>query len=121
MKYILLLLYFLLIFACRQNDVIPNSVIPPDEMGKILFEANMAEEFVNSYVMKDRSKNKETEMKREYEKIFFIHNITEQQFKKSYDFYRSHPEIYKSLMDSLDAKAQRKRSDVYSMGAFQSR
>lgn len=120
MRYIWPLFCFLA-FACRQNDEIPSSVIPPEEMGKILFEANMAEEFVNSYVMKDRSKNKETEMKREYKKIFFMHDVTEQQFKKSYDFYRSHPEIYRALMDSLDAKAQRKRSDVYSMGAFQSR
>ena len=114
------LLICLLVFACRQNDEIPPSVIPPEEMEKILFEANMAEEFVNSYILKDLSKNKETEMKREYEKIFYLHNVTEQQFKKSYDFYRSHPEIYKSLMDAFDAKAQRKRSDIYSMGAFES-
>ena len=110
MKYICLLFCFFA-FSCKQKDTIPSSIIPPEEMEKILFEANMAEEFVNNYVMRDRSKNKETEVRREYEKIFF----TEQQFKKSYDFYRSHPDIYKMLMDSLDAKAQRKRSETYSM------
>jgi len=114
MRYACLLLCFFAL-ACRQEDAIPSSVIPPEEMEKILFEANMAEEFVNNYVMRDRSKNKETEIRREYEKIFFMHGITEQQFKKSYDFYRSHPDIYKTLMDSLDAKAQRKRSETYSM------
>jgi len=67
------------------------------------------------YVMRDRSKNKETEIKREYEKIFFMHGVTEEQFEKSYDFYRSHPDIYKILMDSLDAKAQRKRNEAYSL------
>ena len=60
MRYICLLLCFF-VFACKQKDTIPSSIIPSEEMEKILFEANMAEEFVNSYVMRDRSKNKETE------------------------------------------------------------
>ena len=113
MKYIFLLLCFFT-FSCKQKNSIPSSVLPAEEMEKILFEANMAEEFVNSYVMRDRSKNKETEIRKEYAKIFFMHGITEEQFKKSYDFYRSHPDIYKVLMDSLDAKSQRKRSEAYS-------
>ena len=109
--YIVLAAVFLLT-GCSQNKI-PTGIIQPHEMGNMLFEITMAEEFVNSFVAKDSSKNKEAEIQKEYQKIFLLHEVTEAQFKESYDFYRSHTGIFKTMMDSLNARAQRKRNEVY--------
>lgn len=103
-----------LLTACS-GDKVPSGVIEQHEMGNVLFEITMAEEFVNTYVAKDSSKNKDIEIQKEYQKIFLLHSITEAQFKKSYDFYRSHTGIFKIMMDSLNARAQRARNDLYRM------
>ncbi|HRO47750.1 DUF4296 domain-containing protein [Agriterribacter sp.] len=103
-----------LLTGCSGRKV-PSGVIEPHEMGNMLFEITMAEEFVNSYVSKDSSKNKEVEIQKEYQKIFLLHKVTEAQFKKSYDFYRSHTGIFKTMMDSLNARAQRGRNELYRM------
>ena len=111
--YTVLVAVFLL-NGCSQKKI-PADVIQPHEMGNILFEITMAEEFVNSYIAKDSSKNKDEEIQREYQKIFLLHEVTEAQFEESYDFYRSHTGIFKTMMDSLNARTQRKRNEVYQM------
>lgn len=98
--------------SCGNNKV-PSDIIQPDEMGKILFEISMAEEFVNSYIAKDSSRNKDVEIQQEYQKIFLLHKVNESQFKKSYEFYNAHPSIFKTLMDSLNDRGQRSRNRLY--------
>lgn len=110
-RYIGLIVVWLVI-GCSGKDV-PSGIIQPHEMGNILFEISMAEEFVNTYVARDTSKNRPAEIEKEYQKIFLLHKITEAEFKKSYNFYRSHTEIFKSMMDSLNARSQRARNELY--------
>lgn len=100
------------IAACSRSRV-PSNIIQPHEMGNMLFEISMAEEFVNSFIAKDSSRDKEVEIRKEYQKIFLLHKVKEEQFKKSYEFYRSHPAIFKTMMDSLNARAQRTRNELY--------
>lgn len=107
-----LLLAGVLLINCSRNKV-PSDIIQPHEMGNILFEVSMAENFVNSYLAKDSSRNRESNIQQEYQKIFALHHITEEQFKKSYDFYRSNIDIFKVMMDSLNARAQRERTDLF--------
>lgn len=101
-----------LVMGCSGKDV-PADIIQPHEMGNMLFEISMAEEFVNTYVAKDTTKNRSAEIEKEYQKIFLLHKITEAEFRKSYDFYRSHTEIFKLMMDSLNARSQRARNELY--------
>lgn len=110
-KYIVLIVAFG-VAACSRSRV-PSDIIQPHEMGNMLFEISMAEEFVNSFVAKDSSRDKDVEIQKEYQKIFLLHNIKEEQFQKSYAFYRSHPDIFKTMMDSLNARAQRERNELY--------
>jgi len=100
------------ISGCSRNKI-PSDIIQPHEMGNILFEISMAENFVNSYLAKDSSRNRASDIRQEYQKIFALHHITEEQFRKSYDFYRSNIDIFKTMMDSLNARAQRQRTDLF--------
>lgn len=105
---------WVLAIACSGNKP-PSKIIQPHEMGNILFEISMAEEFVSVYVAKDSSKNKDVELQKEYQKIFLLHGVTEAKFEKSYSYYRSHINMFKVMMDSLNARVQRARNDLYRM------
>lgn len=109
---IALLCLLCFVVSCKSNDI-PKRVIQPDLMGKVLFSLNMAEEFVNSYVAKDSSRNKAQELQKEYQKVFLLFQVTKDDFEKSYEFYKTHPEIFKVLLDTLDARGQRRRMDLY--------
>ncbi|HRP32889.1 MAG TPA: hypothetical protein PKV73_13405, partial [Agriterribacter sp.] len=63
------LIVVLLVMGCSGKDV-PADIIQPHEMGNMLFEISMAEEFVNSFVAKDSSRDKDVEIQKEYQKIF---------------------------------------------------
>lgn len=98
---------------CSCKSGTEANIIAPGKMGSVLFDMNVADDFVTIYVSKDSSKNKTLELNREYQKIYLLYNITEDEFKRSYEYYKSHPDEYKVLMDSLNAKAQRRREDLY--------
>lgn len=106
-------LMFFLIVSCGKGVKVPSNVIQPEDMEKILFELNMAEDFVMTYIAKDTTKNRDAEIKMEYHKVFMLHGVNEQQFEESYDFYKKNPDIFRVVMDSLNAKAQRKRNEIY--------
>ncbi len=118
MKYgfLFMLLTALLFSSCSSKNKVPSGIIQPDEMGTMLFEVTMAEEFVNGYVAKDSSRNREAEIQKEYQKILLLHEVSEKKFKDSYDFYRSHPGIFRTMIESLDAKAQKKRNEMFQTG-----
>lgn len=107
-----LLMLVWILTGCLGKDV-PSSIIQPHEMGNILFEISMAEEFVNTYVAKDSLINRDTAIRKEYQKIFLLHDISEAKFKKSYDYYRSHIDVFKVMMDSLNNRSQRARNELY--------
>ncbi|MBX3240164.1 MAG: DUF4296 domain-containing protein [Chitinophagaceae bacterium] len=102
-----------LLAACSHDTKVPKGILPPERMGNILFAVTMAEEFVNGYVARDSSRNKEQELQKEYQKVFLVYEVSREDFEKSYAYYRSQPEIFKVLLDSLDARAQRRRMDLY--------
>lgn len=103
----------LLLAACGSGSLVPRDFIQPPEMEKILFELNMAEEFVSAYMTKDSTRNKDVEIKKEYHKIYLLHGVNEKKFEESFAYYKQNPDLFRVVMDSLNAKAQRKRNDIY--------
>ncbi len=99
--------------SCKNSDRIPGDILQPERMGKVLFALNMAEEFVSLYVAKDSARNKEQELEKEYQKVFLLYQVTKDEFEKSYEFYKKHPDIFKVMLDTLDARGQRRRIDLY--------
>lgn len=115
MKSLLFVFSIIVLASCSGNSKAKGDIIPADKMGSVLFDMNVAEEFVNLYVAKDSTKDKKAELNKEYQKVYMLYDVTEQQFKSSYDYYKSNPATYKILIDSLNAKAQRRRDDLYRM------
>jgi hypothetical protein len=49
-----------------------------------------------------------------YQQVFQLHQVTRDEFRKSFQFYLDHPEITKPLIDSVLARGNRLRMESYS-------
>jgi hypothetical protein len=103
-----------LLAACKDDDSIPKGIIAKDNMGKILWDMIEADQYSIQYLTKDSArKTLKAETMKLYEEIFRIHHISKEEFQKSFQFYTSHPDITKTMFDSLSARANRQRIDLY--------
>jgi hypothetical protein len=99
------LIVFVFILSACSREKKPD-VIPVPEMSKIMWDMVRADQYVADFVIKDTALSKKQESIKLYEAIFRIHHITQAEFKKSMDYYKSKPELIQPLLDSL-VKMQR--------------
>jgi hypothetical protein len=99
------------LISCTDKDKIPKGVLPKDKMESVLWDMLEAERYRATFI-KDSAKIK-TETFKLYAEVFAIHQITKDQFIKSYKFYMSRPDIARDMFDSLSAMANRRREDMY--------
>lgn len=111
-------LLILLFIACTNKTKIPTDVLARDEMEKVMWDMIQADRFSSQFLERDSviKKNIKTETFKLYEKVFQLHKITREEFVHSFKFYLSRPDINKVLFDSLSARADRRRTEVYTSG-----
>jgi hypothetical protein len=91
-----------------------DDILPQAKMEKVLWDVVQADEFIQAYVLKDSNKvNVNAERHKLYQQVFSLHKTNKDQFRKSYQYYLSHPEKNRVLFDSLAAKANRRMQDAY--------
>lgn len=100
---------FLLVFllACVRDNKIPKGILSQNEMHKVMWDLIRADAYVSNFIMPDSTKNLKNERAILYEKVFAIHSITEETFKKSIAFYESRPDLFKPVADSLKSEEKR--------------
>lgn len=98
--------------ACNGPSSVPSSVLSYNEMKGVLWDMAQVDEFVNVYVRGTPKKIEENNLLA-YQKVFALHKISNNEFAKSYTFYKSHPLQEKILMDSLLQFSTRQRQDRY--------
>lgn len=115
MKWIISMLLFISVIGCTDSQQIPDGIIGKREMEKILWDMVQADRYVNYYIVNkiDSTIDKKKESAIFYERVFQMNGITRQEFIKSYKFYLGRPDITKVLFDSIAARAERRKSEVY--------
>ena len=94
---------FICIWSCRSKEEIPADIIPEAKMEAILWDMIRADQFLTSYVFyKDSSVDQNTHSIRLYQQVLTLHNTDRDDFEKSFSFYKSHPELLKQVLDSLN-------------------
>jgi len=111
MRFFLFIILIISNFACIRDNKVPKDVIPQNQMRKIMWDLMRADAYVTDFVMKDSTRDKKIESTKLYEKIFDIHGITREAFKKSLAFYQSRPDLFKAVSDSL--RSDEKKSQQY--------
>jgi hypothetical protein len=107
-------LFFLPIIGCVNKDSVPSDIIGKDSMKLILWDMIQADQYSKQYLAKDSAKiNVHLETMKLYQQVFDIHHTNKDEFKKSYQFYLSKPNLSSEVFDSLAAYANRQRTEIY--------
>lgn len=110
---VLILLVFA--FSCGRKDEVPEGVLEPAKMEKVMTDLLMSESFAESYLLIDTSKKRDEWFSGELNKVLAIQDVTQDQVRKSINFYKTRPDLFKVIIDSINARAQRNRDKVYDM------
>jgi len=115
MKWSIIIFIGICIAACADNDKIPKDIIQKDRMEKIMWDMLQADRFVNTFVTDktDSMDEKNKQAAEFYARVFRMHNISKDEFIKSYNFYLGRPDITKVMFDSISARAERRRAEPY--------
>ena len=104
----------LLLVGCAGGEAVPKEIIARDQMEKILWDLIQADQYTFTYIKKDSAGIAiKQETMRRYDQVFAIHRVSREIFQQSLKFYMAHPDLTKSMMDSLSVKASRQRAEVY--------
>jgi hypothetical protein len=99
--YRLLIVCAIVISSCEKKPVeIPKDVLSGEKLIPVLTDIHLAEAMLQ---IKNLGRNDSTRniAYGYYADIFKHHNITPEQFKRSFDFYTSQPELMSALYDSV--------------------
>lgn len=102
--------------ACSRSRKVPSDVIGKDRMGRILYDIGLAEGAVETEYYRDSSRNKDSLLRTQLDKVMAIHGTSQKEFRRSYDFYKRNPLILKEVVDSLQSRAQRNQQRMFQGG-----
>jgi len=91
--------------VCCSDKKVPSGVLPPDKMQEVVWDMMRADQFVVGFVLpKDSSLQRETEKIKWYNRVLAIHKVSERQFKESFRYYQTRPDLMAVIMDSISRK-----------------
>lgn len=101
--------------ACTNKNKIPSDVMTQDKMETVMWDMILADRFSSQFLERDSvaKKNIKTENLKLYERVFQVHHITREEFVRSFNFYLSRPDLNKVIYDTMTARADRRRAELY--------
>lgn len=102
-----------LLMSCGNREKIPADVFGKDKMGKVLADVLLAESFAEGYLLMDTTRTRDLVFSGELNKVLAIQKISPAEFRRSLNFYKSRPDIYKVVIDTAFNRAQRNRDHIY--------
>ena len=115
MKWILILIVLTSLCSCTNKSKVPSDVIPKQKMELVLWDMIKADRFAVQYILRDSLvEDKETKRFETFELVFQVHDISSQEFIHSMKFYMSRPDLTKVLLDTISARANRSKAELFS-------
>jgi hypothetical protein len=106
----------LLLDSCKDKDEIPKDILPKEKMQAVLWSLINAGEFFNGFIATKDSIDKVAESSKLYGQVFQFHQITREEFERSYRYYQQRPELVRVMLDSL---SKQKNYTVHTPGEMQ--
>ena len=101
------LLSLLFLFSCGNKQAIPSGILKPAVMQKVMWDVLRADAFAFDFIKRDSTKKPEVENVLLQQQVFAIHKVSKEEFYKSYNYYKVHPDLMQPLLDSMVNKATR--------------
>jgi len=110
----LYLLAMVIAAGCTDKDRTPSGIIPRENMEKILWDMVQADQYATAYLLKDSARiDVKMETLKLYEQVFRLHNVSRDQFRKSFQYYLGRPDLTRPLFDSLLTRGNQLRQERY--------
>jgi len=125
--------------GCADKQSVPSGILPLNKMQSVMWDMVQADQYAaiavakdsvakGSYAKDSASKgftskdsaahiapvNVKAETLKLYEAVFRLHDVSREEFSKSYQYYLAHPELNQMLFDSLISLGNRLRTESYS-------
>lgn len=111
-KHFISLIIACLFAACTPKEKrIPKDIMPIDKMKIIVWDLTQAGAYADYLNQKDTTKKNISTVY--FAEALKLHNISKEDFFKSFNFYQAHPVLNKILFDSINAYSQRQRNEIY--------
>ncbi len=94
-----LLLFLLLISCSQQIPQPPSDALPRDKFKRVLMESQLIEARLNHEMIID--KRLDTPVKTYYAEMFKQQGVSEEMFKKTFEWYAEHPEQLKPMYEEI--------------------
>ena len=109
MKYLLTALLVLLAFSCSRKDEVPEGILKNEKMQLVFWDFLQAEVYASYFAKRDSIRSEAIENLKIQNKIFKLHNITKEEFYRSYIYYSNHKELMTKMIDSMIAMKKREK------------
>lgn len=109
------IVFCFLLFACSKNATvqIPESVLPVEKMAAVMVDVHLMEAATNLNVRNSESVGGGGSIPL-FIDIFKKHNITKEQYNKSYDFYTQNPEHLNKVYELILVELSKMQAQVSS-------
>jgi hypothetical protein len=111
-RFILSCVTLIIFFSCNSKSTLPKDIIKPEKMQAVLWDYFQADAYTEQFIKKDSTKNYVLENINLQNKVFDIHKVSKEEFYRSYNYYKSNPELMRPLLDSILFKAESKRTSI---------
>lgn len=117
-KAFLYILLIICIIGCTGNSA-NSRILSKDKMELVMWDFIQADVFTEQFIKKDSLKNPLLENTKLQQQIFTIHQVSKEEFYESYAYYTTHPDLMKTILDSVSAKQERNRTEMIKFHAGQ--
>lgn len=106
-----LIFFFLIvsIFSCSSKS---GKILPTAKMQAVMWDMLLADAYTQKYLKNDSTKNEQAQNAVLQQKIFQLHKINKEDFYASYEYYNNHPDIMRAILDSINVKEEKGRSEL---------
>jgi hypothetical protein len=100
--------------GCSDKNSVPGDILSQDKMEQVMWDMAQADQYAALYLVKDSAQiDRKAETMRLYAEVLRLHQVTPEEFRKSYRYYLSRPELNQLLFDSVVARGVRARTEMY--------
>lgn len=102
-----------LLASCSSNkQPTPEKILPLNNMKELVWDMLRADEYFLRKTQFDTLHKMDHENFRLYEQVFKAHGVDRKTFYNSWKWYQSHPTVFQTLLDSVDAVGTRQRNEA---------
>jgi hypothetical protein len=101
------------VLAACGGEKLPAGVLDKDRLELVLTDVILAEAFAESYLSADTSKRLKQLYTQELDKVLALHKVSQKDFQASIQYYKSQPEQFKVVIDTVNARAMRTKDLIF--------